>query len=127
MLGVTAVRWHVPAAGEPKQPRAPTLAVRAVRLSVLVLIASCGLDDPALESGRAARRPPAACVGSWSARGLRAALNFLGATLLLLAAWMAGLSLAFGVSWLTIMDRIGAAVWRWSSLRWLRSGRARRA
>ena len=49
----------------------------------------------------------------------QAGLNFLGATLLLIAAWMAGLSLAFGVSWLTVMDRLGALAW--AALGWLRT------
>ncbi len=49
-------------------------------------------------------------VGSADRRRTRSrASNLLGATLLLLAAWMAGLSIAFGVSWFTIMDRVGAA------------------
>src|SRR5690606_25513392 len=42
---------------------------------------------------------------------LASGLEFLGATLLLIAAWMAGLSLAFGVSWLTVIDAIGGWVW----------------
>ena len=47
-------------------------------------------------------------VGQLVGEGLASGLQFLGATLLMIAAWMAGLSLAFGVSWLTVMDRIGA-------------------
>jgi S-DNA-T family DNA segregation ATPase FtsK/SpoIIIE len=51
--------------------------------------------------------------------GLKSGLDFLGATLLMIAAWMAGLSLAFHVSWFTVMDRIGAAVW--DGVSWLRT------
>jgi S-DNA-T family DNA segregation ATPase FtsK/SpoIIIE len=39
--------------------------------------------------------------------------------LLLIAAWMAGLSLAFGVSWFTVMDRLGAL--SWDAIAWLRA------
>ena len=71
---------------------------------VLLLVASCGLAslnwDPGVlrfsAGGRGRRRG--------RTKHLTAALQYLGATLLLLAAWMGGLSLAFGVSWLTIMD-----------------------
>ena len=58
-------------------------------------------------------------VGSSMGGGLQHGLGFLGATLLLIAAWMAGLSLAFHVSWFTVMDRIGAAVW--DGVSWLRT------
>src|SRR5882762_1406437 len=68
---------------------------------VLVLVASCGLTTLHWQPG-ALRQ---------SAGGLVAGLDFLGATLVMIAAWMAGLSLAFGVSWLTIMDRLGALTW----------------
>ena len=36
-------------------------------------------------------------------------MSFLGATLLLLALWLAGVSLFTGVSWIEVMDRIGHA------------------
>ena len=39
--------------------------------------------------------------------GLVSILSFLGATLLMLAVWLAGVSLFAGVSWLAIMDRLG--------------------
>ncbi len=55
-------------------------------------------------------------VGQFIGNGLAANLNFLGATLFMLAAWMAGVSLAFGVSWLTIVDRIGAGTLEWRGL-----------
>jgi DNA segregation ATPase FtsK/SpoIIIE, S-DNA-T family len=53
-------------------------------------------------------------VGSGAARGL----SFLGATLLLLGAWLAGVALFLGVSWFEIMDKIGAWVLR--SIDWAR-------
>ena len=77
---------------------------------VLVLVASCGLTTLHWQPG-ALRQTAGGVVGSVVGGGLVAGLDFLGATLVMLAAWMAGLSLAFGVSWLTIMDRLGALTW----------------
>ena len=91
----------------------------AVRIGgfVLVLVASCGLATLHWDAG-SLRQSAGGVVGSVVGRGLAAGLDFLGATLLMIAAWMAGLSLAFHVSWLTIMDRLGAALWR--GLAWVR-------
>jgi len=83
-----------------------------------VLIASCGLTTLHWDAG-SLRQTAGGVVGSLVGRGLASGLDFLGATLLLMAAWMAGLSLAFHVSWLTIMDRIGAAVWNGAA--WVRT------
>ena len=100
---------------------------------LLVLVASCALTTLHWQPG-ALRQSAGGVVGSVVGGGLAAGLNFLGATLLMIGAWMAGLSLAFGVSWFTIMDRIGGAVWgtvrwlrtRWSSSRDAAQGRERR-
>ena len=61
-------------------------------------------------------------VGQFIGTGLAANLNFLGATLVLLACWMAGVSLAFGVSWLTIVDKIGAGIW--NGIGWIKARRS---
>ena len=98
---------------------AASRANTAVRIGgfVLVLIASCGLTtlhwDP-----EPLRQTAGGVVGVLAGQGLASGLKFLGATLFLIAAWMAGLSLAFGVSWLTIIDRIGA--WTWQGIERLR-------
>ena len=100
---------------------------------VLVLVASCGLTTLHWQPG-ALRQTAGGVVGSVVGGGLVAGLDFLGATLVMLAAWMAGLSLAFGVSWLTIMDRLGALTWaaigrlrsRWAAARDVAAGRERR-
>jgi DNA segregation ATPase FtsK/SpoIIIE, S-DNA-T family len=84
---------------------------------VLVLVASCALTTLHWQPGTL-RQSAGGVVGSLVGNGLAAGLNFLGATLLMIAAWMAGLSLAFGVSWFTIMDRLGSFVW--SGIGWLR-------
>jgi S-DNA-T family DNA segregation ATPase FtsK/SpoIIIE len=92
----------------------------AVRIGglVLVLVASCGLATLHWDPG-ALRQTAGGVVGGIVGESLKSGLNFLGATLLLLAAWMGGLSLAFGVSWLTIMDRLGA--WTWGGIDWART------
>src|SRR2546430_15130772 len=111
--------------------RANTL-VRIVGFA-LVLVASCGLTTLHWQPG-ALRQTAGGVVGSLVGEGLATGLDFLGATLVMLAAWMAGLSLAFGVSWLTIMDRLGALTWaaigrlrsRWAAARDVAEGRERR-
>jgi DNA segregation ATPase FtsK/SpoIIIE, S-DNA-T family len=84
---------------------------------LLVLVASCALTTLHWQPG-VLRQSAGGVVGSVVGNNLAAGLNFLGATLLLIIPWMAGLSLAFGVSWLTIMDRLGALTWR--GIGWLR-------
>ncbi|HTL20248.1 MAG TPA: DNA translocase FtsK 4TM domain-containing protein [Steroidobacteraceae bacterium] len=111
--------------------RANTL-VRSLGFA-LVLVASCALTTLHWQPG-VLRQSAGGVVGSVVGGGLAAGLDFLGATLLMIGAWMAGLSLAFGVSWLTVMDRLGSAAWaglgwvraRWSSSRDAAEGRERR-
>ena len=92
----------------------------AVRIGgfVLVLIASCGLVTLHWLPGNMPQTA-GGVVGSSIGMGLEHGLGFLGSTLLLIAAWMAGLSIAFHVSWFTVMDRIGASVW--GTVSWLRT------
>src|SRR4029453_5840279 len=88
---------------------------------VLTLAASAGLATLHFSSGRL---PGTAggVLGSLLGLNLAHALSFLGATLLLLALWLAGVSLFLGVSWLAIMDGIGRAVLK--TLDALRTGAA---
>ncbi|MGH8131944.1 MAG: DNA translocase FtsK 4TM domain-containing protein, partial [Steroidobacteraceae bacterium] len=88
---------------------------------VLLLVASCALAMLHWQAGDL-RNTAGGVVGSVVGKGLKAGLDFLGATLLLIAAWMAGLSLAFGISWLAVMDRLGALTW--AGIGWLRTRRA---
>ncbi|HEX4619203.1 MAG TPA: DNA translocase FtsK 4TM domain-containing protein, partial [Steroidobacteraceae bacterium] len=92
----------------------------AVRLAgfVLLLGASCGLTTLHWQAGML-RQTAGGAVGGLVGRGLAAWLDFLGATLVLIAAWMAGLSVAFHVSWLAVMDRLGGLVW--AAIGWLRA------
>jgi S-DNA-T family DNA segregation ATPase FtsK/SpoIIIE len=98
----------------------PSRMNSAVRIAgfVLLLAASCGLTTLHWEAGML-RQTAGGVLGGLVGKGLAAGLNFLGATLLLLAAWLAGVSLAFGVSWLTMMDRLGGLTW--DGIGWLRS------
>jgi DNA segregation ATPase FtsK/SpoIIIE, S-DNA-T family len=93
------------------------LAVRAAGF-VLLVVASCGLAS--LHFSAESLPHGAGAGGALGHLGalLESGVSLLGATLLLIAAWMAGVSVAFGVSWLSVMDRLGA--WTWSSIGWLR-------
>jgi len=84
------------------------VALRAVGF-VLTLATSCGL---ATLHFTAARYPESAggILGDLVGRNLEHAFHFLGATLLLLGLWFAGVSLFLGVSWLSVMDRLGRMV-----------------
>jgi S-DNA-T family DNA segregation ATPase FtsK/SpoIIIE len=99
-------------------PSRATVAFRAVGF-VLTLITSCGLASLHFT---AAQYPSSAggVLGSFVGQGLEAGLSFLGATLLMLALWLAGVSLFAGVPWIEIMDRTGRVTL--NALGWL-SGR----
>jgi S-DNA-T family DNA segregation ATPase FtsK/SpoIIIE len=85
---------------------------------VLTLLTSCGLttlhwDGSALPNS--AGGVLGELVGSGAARGL----SFLGATLLLLGLWLAGVALFLGVSWFDVMDKLGA--WVLQGIDWART------
>ena len=85
-----------------------TLAARFAGF-VLTLATSCGLAtlhflDPDLPE------TAGGAFGRLVGEGLESALGVLGATLLLLALWLAAISVFTGLSWVTVMDRIG----RWT-------------
>src|SRR3954468_20780338 len=100
-----------------------TRANTAVRIGgfTLMLFASCGLATLHWGTG-VLRETAGGVVGQFIGNGLASAMSFLGATLVLLMAWMVGVSLAFGVSWLTIIDRIGAGIWNF--IGWMRARRS---
>jgi DNA segregation ATPase FtsK/SpoIIIE, S-DNA-T family len=99
-------------------PSRATLIFRAIGF-LLTLVTSCGLASlhfivdkyPSSAGG---------VLGSLVGQGLEAGLSFLGATLLLLALWLAGVSLFAGLSWIEVMDRTGRTTL--NALEWL-SGR----
>jgi S-DNA-T family DNA segregation ATPase FtsK/SpoIIIE len=90
---------------------------------VLTLLSSCGLatlhwSDAGLPN------TAGGVLGVLSGHGAARGLSFLGATLLLLGVWLAGVALFLGVSWFSIMDRLGA--WVLAAAEWFRSRREQR-
>jgi S-DNA-T family DNA segregation ATPase FtsK/SpoIIIE len=85
----------------------------AVRVGgfVLMLAASCALTAIYWEPGTL-RASAGGVLGQVIGESLRAGLKTLGATLVLLAAWAVGLSLAFHVSWLVVFDTLGHGFWQ---------------
>ena len=115
MFGVAAWRL-MRARGDRSHSSRLNLAIRVAGF-VVVLVSSCALADLHWSAG-VLPQSAGGIVGSAAGDSLATGLKLLGATLLLLAAWMAGVAVAFGVSWLTIMDHIGA--WTWAVVRWAR-------
>ena len=82
------------------------------------LLTSCGLATLHFSSSS---YPSTAggVLGEVVGPGLVSGLGFLGATLLLLALWLAGVSLFSGLSWIDVMDRVGRMALNGSA--WLRA------
>ena len=103
--------WHVMRAPRGSaQESHLNLAVRVAGF-VTVLVASCALAALHWSPG-VLPQGAGGVVGSAAGGALAGGLQLLGATLLLLAAWLAGAAVAFGVSWFAVMDRIGALAWQ---------------
>jgi len=106
---VLLMGWLFFSARFSEAPLERALLVSRVAGFVLALLTSCGLATlhfyaPSL------RESAGGVVGQLIGYGLEAALGLLGATLLMLALWLAAISLFTGVSWLNVMDWIGRAV-----------------
>jgi len=114
---LTAAAWGLQRRVRAESPSRMNSAVRIAGF-VLLLAASCGLTTLHWQPG-ILRQTAGGVLGGLVGRGLATGLDFLGATLVLLAGWLAGISLAFGVSWLTVMDRLGRLTW--AGIGWLRS------
>jgi S-DNA-T family DNA segregation ATPase FtsK/SpoIIIE len=107
----------------------------AVRVGgfLVLLAASSGLTSLHWSPG-VLREGAGGVLGQFVGQGLALELKKLGATLLLLAAWMAGASIAFHVSWLAVIDRLGHGFWFavnwirdwWSSRREVADGQERK-
>jgi S-DNA-T family DNA segregation ATPase FtsK/SpoIIIE len=98
------------------------LAVRVGGFALL-LIASCALTSLHWEAG-SLRASAGGVLGQVVGASLKDALKMLGATLVLLGTWLAGLSLAFHVSLLTVSDFLGHGFWQ--SVAWLKGWRSTR-
>jgi S-DNA-T family DNA segregation ATPase FtsK/SpoIIIE len=78
---------------------------------LLVLTSSCAIEAlrfPQLPM--ALPQSPGGAIGDLVGANLAKAIGYNGATLLLIAVFLAGCSLFFGMSWLKVMERIGAGV-----------------
>ena len=133
LFGLSAWWWVVAgvvvvAAGyrhvvDPEHVREHPLGLAAFGFA-LVLLASA-----ALEAIRLWRLPvtlplaPGGAFGESIGQGLARIIGFNGATLMLLAAFAIGSSLFFGVSWLRVMESIGAATEGFVA--WVRARRER--
>ncbi len=90
--------------------------LRAVGFA-LTLLSSCGLATLHF-SPLGLPNSAGGVLGELTGHGSAQGLSFLGATLLLLGTWLAGVALFLGVSWFRIMDSLGAAVLK--SIEWIR-------
>lgn len=78
---------------------------------LVLLIASCGIEFLRLYSLKATLPlAPGGMVGAIAGSAASKLLGFTGGTLVLLLMFAAGLTLFTGVSWLTIIEKIGAAL-----------------
>jgi len=87
---------------------------------VLLLASTCALATLHFAPG-VLRQSAGGIVGSLVGEWMLGNFNFVGGTLLALACAMSGVSLAFGLSWLAVMDRLGGGFW--GAIDWLRARR----
>jgi DNA segregation ATPase FtsK/SpoIIIE, S-DNA-T family len=123
MLGVASWLVFRRRAGQSSLPSSRVNTMVRIGGFVLTLFASCGLASLHWDPG-VLRQTAGGVVGQLVGNGLAGGLQVLGATLLLIAAWMSGIALAFHVSWLTVVDRLG--YWAWNGVGLLRAKIAER-
>src|SRR6201995_1532166 len=85
---------------------------------VLTLVTSCGLANLHW-SGAGLPNSAGGVLGELAGKGTSHGLSFLGATLLLLGLWLAGVALFLGVSWFEVMDKLGA--WVLKAIEWVQN------
>jgi S-DNA-T family DNA segregation ATPase FtsK/SpoIIIE len=89
---------------------------------IVVLIASSGIEAIRLHSLQAALPlAPGGVLGEVVGGALAKALGFTGGTLILLILFVAGFGLFTGMSWLTVIERVGGWVedgWLWAARKW---------
>ncbi len=121
MLGAACVWLHRRRGGD-DEPTSRANAALRIGGFVIMLVAACAIA--ALHFGAGDLRERAGgVVGKVTGGWMLGNFNFVGGTLLLLAGGMAGVSLAFGISWLGVMDRIGGGFW--GAIDWIRARRAK--
>jgi len=77
---------------------------------VLTVATSSGLATLHFDAPRM-RETAGGILGQLVGRGLEQGLGLLGATVLMLVLWLAAVSLATGMSWVAVMDRVGRFVY----------------
>jgi S-DNA-T family DNA segregation ATPase FtsK/SpoIIIE len=107
MLGLAGWLVHKEAALPDARTRINTV-LRAGGF-LLTLVSSCGLATLHW-SPLGLPNSAGGALGELAGHGTAHGLSFLGATLLLLGLWLAGVSLFLGVSWFQIMDTIGGLI-----------------
>jgi S-DNA-T family DNA segregation ATPase FtsK/SpoIIIE len=113
VLGGVIYRAHA----MPELKSRATLAFRGIGF-LLTLAVSCGLATLHWEAGDLPNTA-GGVLGALVGESLAAAFSFLGATLLMIGLWLAGVALFLGISWFTVMDRLGH--WTLRGLAWLRN------
>jgi DNA segregation ATPase FtsK/SpoIIIE, S-DNA-T family len=120
LLGLAAV-WTLRRldGGSPSDRRSVVIAVAGF---FALLVASSGVEALRLHSLQATLPlAPGGMIGEVVARLLQAGFGFTGATLILVAVFATTLSLFTGVSWLTVMEKVGAGLEHaclWAYDRW---------
>ena len=108
--------WQILRGGRSEERIASEVAVRLCGLLVTVA-AGCGLGGLHFSGGALGPEGGGGILGKLVAQGVVGVTGFLGGTLLLLAAFLAGITLLTGMSWIGLMDRIGA--WTLAFSQWL--------
>lgn len=100
---------------ERRNPEALNKTEFAARFAgfAIMLASSCGLASLHF-SGRGLPETAGGILGQIVGNGMAGVMNALGATVILLAVWLASVSLFSGVSWLAVMDLVG----RWTLNAW---------
>ncbi len=83
---------------------------------VLTLAAGAGLAHLHMNQGQMLPAGSGGILGQFLGQGASTVVGHLGSTLLMLALFLSGITLFSGVSWLGLMDKIGAgalAAWAW--------------
>jgi len=110
VFGAAAVWWGFRRIESETAADRRSFIITAIGFAV-VLAGSCGLEAIRLHSLQATLpQAPGGMLGALIGGSLAQALGFTGATLILLVLLAAGLSLFTGVSWLTVIERVGAWV-----------------
>ena len=110
VFGAAAVWWGFRRIESDTAADRRSFIITSVGFAV-VLAGSCGLEAIRLHSLQATLpQAPGGMLGALIGGSLAQALGFTGATLILLVLLAAGLSLFTGVSWLTVIERVGAWV-----------------